>query len=688
MPSRSALLNAALHAHKSGKLQEAAALYQQILAAEPQHADALHLLGVLANQLGKPELAVDLIRRAIAVKPDATAYHNNLGNALKARGEPAAAEASYRRAVALDARNADAHLNLGVLMEEQRRMTEARASYEQAVQLAPGSIAAQIGLGNVLAALGEGERALKHLKKAVSAEPRHAPAHTAYANALLASGRREEAKASLERALELDANSPDAHFNLGNWYLKGKEFAPAIEHLKRSLALKPGQADAFNNLGLAYAEVKEIDASKENYLHAIELNPAYADANFNLGNLLAGENLHREAIECFDRAVALQPEFAKAFHNRGASEEKLGELEAAEASYRAAIAADPEYGDVLSNLGLLLTVRGNAEGIRILEELLAREPDAVDAHWNLGIALLRRGEYLRGWPEYEWRWEREKFTSPKRGFKQPQWRGEPLAGETILLHAEQGFGDTLQFVRYVPLVAARVGRVVLEVQPALVRLLARVPGVAGCIAKGQPLPEFAWHCPLMSLPLAFGTTIETIPPIAYPGEPRAAQEAKGELRVGLVWAGNPKHPLDALRSIPFAELLPLAEIEGVSFASLQVGAAAAAEAANWPRDLAEPLKQVRDFADTAEVVEGLDLVITIDSAVAHLAGTLRKPVWILQSPIPDWRWGLNGDATAWYPTARQFRRASSEPWQAVIARVAAALVELRDAHEAQTGNLR
>jgi len=681
MPSRSALLNAALNAHKSGKLQEAASLYRQILAAEPQHADALHLLGVLALQLGKPELAGDLISRAIAVRPGVTAFHNNLGNALKARGDLAAAEKSYRKALALDSRNADASLNLGVLMEEQRRFDDARSAYDRALQHAPNLVAAQIGLGNVLAALGDAERALEVLKKAVSAAPQHAPAHTAYANALMHLGRRDEAKAGFVRALALDPDSPDAHFNLGNWYLKGREFVPAVDHLKHSLALKPGQPDALNNLGLALAELTELEPAKENFLRAIALDPAYADAHFNLGNLLAGENLHPQAIECFDRAIALQPDLARTFHNRGASQEKLGLLEAAESSYRAAIAADPAYRDVLSNLGLLLTVRGNAEGIEILEQILAREPGSVEAHWNLGIARLRRGEYLRGWPDYEWRWEREKFTSPRRAFAQPQWHGEPLAAETILLHAEQGFGDTLQFVRYAPLVARRGGRVVLEVQPALVRLLARVSGVADCIAKGGSLPDFAWHCPLMSLPCAFATTLETIPPVAYPGEPPPAPTTGGVLRVGLVWAGNPRHPLDALRSIPLAELLPLAQLEGIAFASLQVGAASA-QAALWPDGLAEPLKQAKDFADSAAVVEGIDLVITIDSAVAHLAGTLRRPVWILQSPVPDWRWGLNGETTPWYPTARQFRRASSEPWRAVIDRVGAALVALRDARRA------
>lgn len=676
MPSSSDLLAAALTEHRSGRLKEAAAIYQQILSSEPQHADALHLLGVTANQLGKPGLAVDLIQRAIAVKPDTTAFHNNLGNAFKARGEIALAEQSYRKAIALDPRNADAQLNLGVLMEEQRRFEDARAAYERALKHGSGSITAQIGLGNALVALDEPRRGLKQLKRTIDAAPRHAPAHNAYGNALMQEGRREEAKESFERALELDSNAPDALFNLGSCLLKLKEFAPAIERLKRSIALKPAQADAFNNLGLAYFELEEFEAAKENYLRAIELNPAYAEAHFNLGNLLASQKHHREAIQAFDRVIELNPANAKAWHNRGAAQEQLGELEAAEESYRQALAADPKYRDVLSNLGLVMTVRGRTEGIAILEELLEKSPDSAEEHWNLGIALLRLGQYSRAWPEYEWRWRREKHTSPVRSFSQPQWRGQPLTGETVLLHAEQGFGDTLQFVRYAPLVAARGGRVVLEVQPALQRLLARIPGIAECVAKGQPLPEFDLECPLMSLPLAFATTLETIPPVVYPGN-APAPPSNPELRAGLVWAGNPKHSLDALRSIPFSQFLPFAAIEGVSFASLQVGPAAA-QAESWPGGLAQPLAGVQDFSGTAAVVEGLDLVITIDSAVAHLAGTLGKQVWILQPPIPDWRWGLTSETTPWYPTARLFRRACAEKWEGVIARVGAELRHLRD----------
>ncbi len=424
--------------------------------------------------------------------------------------------------------------------------------------------------------------------------------------------------------------------------------------------------------------LKQFDSARESFVKAINLDPTYADAHFNLGNALASQSQHREAVECFKRAIALKPGFAKALQNRGASQEQLGELDAAEESYRRALESDPEYRSVQTNLGLVMAVCGRREGIRILEEILERDPGSADAHWNLSVALLTQGDYLRAWPEFEWRWESGRFTSPKRGFPQPQWRGGPLNGKTILLHAEQGFGDTLQFARYAPLVAARGGRVVLEVQPALRRLLSRVPGVSECIAVGQPLPDFECHCPLMSLPLAFSTTLETIPPAVFAGNTpssSSSSENVGDLKVGLVWAGNPGHRLDALRSIPFSQYLPLAAIEGITFASLQLGEAAR-QAEIWPDSLAEPLKNVTDFADSAEIVSGFDLVITIDSAVAHLAGSFGKPVWILQAPVPDWRWGLQSETTPWYPSARLFRRAASGTWDAVIVRIATELVRL------------
>ena len=691
MSSSSEQLSIALGLHRAGNLPEAERLYQQILSVEPQHADALHLLGVLANQVGKADLAVDLISRSIAINPRATEYHNNLGNAHRARGSRDEAEQSYREAIAVDPRNADAYTNLGALLEHQGRPEEAKASYQSAIRAAPNTLLARLSLGNLFVAAGNHEVGIKHLKKAISAWPRNAPAHNALGNALFQIGKHALAEASYRRALQIDPSDSIALFNLGNVYLSEKNYPGAIDNYQRVIALASPQSDLYNNMGVAYLESGELQPAMEALVRAIELASSNAKAHFNLGRLLAKQKEHRKAIESFARAIDLNPDYAKAFHSLGSSRQALGELAAAKAAYHRALDLEPEYTAVITNLASVLVLQGSREGAALLEELVEQEPASAEAHWNLSTALLMLGDYVRGWKEYEWRWQWNGFPSPKRGFAQPQWEGQPLEGATIVLHAEQGFGDTLQFVRYAPLVAQRGGRVVLEVQPGLKRLLQHLPSVAECVAAGDPLPEFSFHCPMMSLAAVFGTTIETVPPVpsgfllGHAGLSRSQTNVNRDyLKVGLVWAGNPEHPNDALRSISLADFLPLTNVDSVAFASLQKGPASAQTAeGHWPVELPDLLTGVVDFADTAAIVMNLDLVITVDTAMAHLVGTMGKPVWILHSHIPDWRWGLQSETSPWYPTARLFRKSDSAGWNELMEHVASELATLRDSNTEQ-----
>jgi hypothetical protein len=301
----------------------------------------------------------------------------------------------------------------------------------------------------------------------------------------------------------------------------------------------------------------------------------------------------------------------------------------------------------------------------------------AEAHLVLSFALLTLGEYETGWKEYEWRWKFAKLTTAVREFSQPSWQGEPLEGRTILLHAEQGIGDALEFVRYVPLVAEAGGRVILEVPPALYTLLRQTPGVAECVRAGDALPEFELQCPLMSLPLVFGTTLQSIPEIVpivlQSGKESVRPTAEGEKpRVGLVWAGNKDHQGNEQRSIELKQFAPLWRLaSAVQFVSLQKGPAEAQLGeAELPFALENAVADANDFADTAEVIAGLDLVISVDTAVAHLAGSMRKPVWILIPDSPDWRWGLTGETTPWYPTVRLFRATRQGGWPELLERVA------------------
>lgn len=574
-------LAAGLAHHQAGRLADAEAIYRDILAVEPQHAEALHLLGVLAHQVGQNEAAVALIEAAIAVDGTNRRYHNNLGTAYRMLNRLDEAAASYRRALALYPDFAEALGNLGIVLAEQGDHAGAKACYRRALALQPGFA--------------------------------------------------------------------EAHYNLGNSLRARHQTAAAIDAYRTALAIEPNFPDALGNLGALLFDAGDLGAAAECYRRSLALRPANPQTHNNLGNVLVAQDRLPEAIDSYRRAIALDPAYVAAHVNLGNALQEKGDLAQAKRSYGEALALDA----------------ANAQ-----------------AEWGLALIALLEGDFASGWARHEAR-HRVPGFGPPRSLAQPQWRGEPLDGATILLHAEQGLGDTVQFVRYVPLVAARGGRVVLEVPPELKTLLGAMPGAMTVVAEGEPLPPFQWHCPLMSLPLAFGTELASIPAdipyLAADPAKQAAWQARlpaGSLKVGLAWAGRPQHKRDRWRSLALARLAPLGAVPGVAFVSLQKGPAAA-EARTPPAGLAldDPTADLVDFADTAALVAALDLVIAVDTSVAHLAGALGKPVWVLLPEMPDWRWLLGRADSPWYPTARLFRQPSRGAWEPVVQVVADALRE-------------
>ena len=333
--------------------------------------------------------------------------------------------------------------------------------------------------------------------------------------------------------------------------------------------------------------------------------------------------------------------------------------------------------------GLALFARGEFDEARkSFERVLELLPESADATFYLATLHLLNGQLARGWNEYESRWRTGAGAKARQPFSQPQWKGEALAGAKILIHAEQGLGDTLNFVRYVPLVAARGGEVILEVQPGLLRLLSRFDGAWQVLSAGQPLPDFTWQCPMLSLPLALGTDLDSIPakiPYIFPPpaiEPGVIPSLEGTaFRIGLVWSGRPDHGAERWRSVPLGQFASLMNIEGTTFYSLQMGEAAEQlERSEPPLRIVDLRERQKDFADTAAIVARLDLVISIDTSVAHLAGATGKPVWILLYNAPDWRWLLHREDSPWYPTARLFRQSTPGNWQDVLTRIE---IELR-----------
>jgi Flp pilus assembly protein TadD len=461
---------------------------------------------------------------------------------------------------------------------------------------------------------------------------------------------------------------------------------------RRALALDPGFKEAWMNLGLAVLSRGGTEEALSCQREALRIEPENPDAQNNLGMVHYTMGHIAEAENCFRAALRLSSDHANATLNLGSTRQIANHVEEAEGLFRRALAlgVDPARGNSNLALALIEQVR-QEEAVSCCRQALALRPGYPEARVNLAMALLTTGRMEEGWREYESRWEVEARGAAAAVLSQPRWIGQKLNGETVLLYAEQGLGDTLQFCRYAPMVAAAGGHVVLVVPRPLQRLMTTLDRVTEVLCEDDPIPaDFAYHCSLLSLPLAFGTTMATIPgPASYlRADPSPWAGVLGQLpglKVGIVWAGRSRTAqphavaIDKRRSMRLADLAPLLSVPGCSFVSLQLGAPASQMPAPASQrqefNLLDPSDRLQDWTDTAELVAGLDLVIAVDTAVAHLAGALGKPVWMLNRFDSCWRWFLNRDDTPWYPSMRLFRQTSRGDWNGVIERVRQALIE-------------
>ncbi len=641
-------LKAAVAHHQAGRLPAAETLYRQILERQPAHPDALHLLGLLAHHQGDNAQAVQLMSEALRVAPEHAPCHSNLGTALLALGRLPDAVASYQRALALDRKFPEAHLGLGNAYGQQGLAEEAIASYRRALQHRPQFAEAHYNLGRIYGLIGQAEDAARNYRRAIALQPAYADAHNNLGTLLRATGKLDEALASYNQAVNLRPDFPEAHNNLALALQAAGQTEAAILSLRKTLALKPDYAEAHNNLGAQFDALGETDEAVACYRRALALRPDFPEALNNLGNALLADGRPDEAVAAYDGAITARPDYAEAHNNRGNALQALGRLPDALASHAQA---------------------------------LSLKPDFPDARWNQSFALLLAGDYVQGWRLFESRWE---LPGNARNSPGDLWLGDtPLEGKTLLVQHEQGFGDTLQMLRYVPALAAQGARVLLQVPASLVSLAASVPGVAAVTSTTETLPAFDACCPCMSLPLAFGTTLETIPAgIPYlSASPAARSRWAAELgprtrpRIGLAWSGSPGHRNDRQRSVPLAALTPLLEAPA-DFISLQkeyrAGEPEQLVASGRVRDVAARLT---DFDETAGLLAELDLLITVDTAVAHLAGALGIPTWLLLPAAPDYRWLLGRSDSPWYPTMRLFRQTQAGDWAGVLQRVSVALTD-------------
>lgn len=625
-----AALRQGLALHRQGRLDEARAQYELALRSRPRQFDALHLLGLIEFQRGDLERALDL----------------------------------FDQAVLIDARSGIAHHCRGNALLELRRPQAALDSYDSALALAPCYADAYFNRGNALLDLGRIEAAIASFDQAIDCQAGHAPALNIRGLALAALGQHGAAVASYDRAIALDPGDAELHNNRGSALAATRQYDGALASFDRAIAIRPEYAEAHCNRANVLAALERRPAALEGYALALALKPEFAEALLNSGNVHRDMQNWQAALADFDRALSIRADFAEAHCNRGLVLQRISRFDEALASFDRAIELQPEF---------------------------------ARAHVNRAMVSLLQGDFARGWQHYEWRWRLEDstFVQQRRTYAQPRWQGtESLQGKTLLVHWEQGLGDTLQFCRYASCAADLGATVILEVQPPLASLLAAQEGVAQVITAGDPLPEFDYCIPLMSMPLAMGSSLSAVPAkVPYVksnadkvrwwktklgDRPRVGDKVKR--RVGLVWSGGVRHGqaepwwVDGRRNIPLASLAALRSVD-IDFYSLQKGPAAEAEmrelvADGWGGpEIADFTGYIHDFSDTAAFMEHLDLIITVDTATAHLAGALGRPVWILNRFDGCWRWLLNRADSPWYPTARIYKQQVAGDWDSVVRKV-------------------
>jgi tetratricopeptide (TPR) repeat protein len=617
-PSPDQLFAIALQHHQASRLAAAEALYRQILLSNPSHADALHMLGQVAHQVGQHGAAEELIRRAIAVNPSNVIYYGNLGQVLAALGRRSEEIEAYRKIIALRTDLPEGYYNLGIALAEAKRHEESIAAYRRALDLRPDYYEA---LTNLAGLLGKQEQY-------------------------------QEAVALYRRALALHADAADAHYNLATTLDAMGDTTAAIAEFQEALKLQPRHVEALTNLGKALIDAGRPDDAMAASSQAIALAPNLPLAHVNAAiSLLAREN--------FDDALA---------------------------SLRRAATLAPDHAQVLNTLGNVLRMRGEIdEALDLHRRAKDADPQSANAEFSLGYLQLLRGNYEDGWRGYEARGKIKGIV--QKVIPGPMWDGSDLAGKRIVVHYDQGLGDTLQFVRFVPQIKSRRGHVILYCQDSLRRLLQGQCEVDQVIDSEQSLPQYDLRVPISSLPYLLKTTLATIPaqvPYLTPDPAlvehwRQRLQGDSRLKVGLAWAGNPNRMGDRERSMQLQTLAPLAQVPNARFFSLQKGPAAAQAIAPPPgMDLVDWSEQLTDFADTAALVANLDLIITVDTAAAHLAGALARPTWVMLQLSPDWRWLLDRTDSPWYPTATLFRQPAFGAWDQVVKKLPHSLAALCD----------
>jgi tetratricopeptide (TPR) repeat protein len=648
------LHEAGRRAYQAGDFARAEQAYQQILLLQPGNPQVWYLLAAVLQARGRLAEAVEHFQQALQLKPDFAEAQHDLAIAYLLMGQSARAEPHLRRALELKPDFATAHNNLGIFLTERGRLEEALGHFRESVRLQPDSADFQRGLGSVLRSLGQ----------------------------------LDESAASYERAAQLRPNYAEAHLGLACVRSDQRRFTEAEVSCRQALQYRPNYAEAHNGLGVALGGQRRTQEAVASFRQALQLRPDYPEALTNLGQALGEQGQIDEAIRTLKRAVELRPDSAVALSNLGFLYLQQGDLQSALVHCSEAVCLQPNDPEAHTRLGLVHAERGELrKALAGYERALKLQPDNPHAHKNRSLIWLLQGKYRRAFAEYEWRWKCGEL--PVRALEQPEWDGSSLKGRTILLHAEQGLGDTLQFVRYAPLLHKRGARVVIVCQKALVPLLKGCAGLDQVVADGNPMPNFDAHAPLLSLPRLFRTTLVTVPAdVPYiSADPDLIEAWRRQLsglsgfKIGIAWQGSKSYRRDWRRSVPLAEFAPLADLPGVQLVSLQKGPGSEQLqewSSVWPvTDLSARLDEATGpFMDTAAVMKNLDLVVTPDTAIAHLAGALGVRTWVALPTVPHWPWLLEREDSPWYPSVGLFRQEREGDWSSVFRRMAQGITKV------------
>lgn len=634
---------------QAGRIDEAETVYRQIVSNHPDHVESIHNLGLIAFQRGDFEGATKSIQHAIKINANDPALHCNLGNVFQARG----------------------------------KLDEAVYSYRHALKLNPAFVSALLNLGNVLLELHRPDESVTCFLGALDLKPDSAEAHNFLGDALKAQSKIDKAIACYQKAIKLNPKYAHAFNNLGLVLTGQRRFEEATKCFLKTLEIHPGFVDALCNLANVAREQGQLEQSISLCSRAIELAPNFFEAHSNLGLAFLESGKSAEAIQCFQKSLSINPNSPEVMNNLGNAYRNRCDYDAAIEMYEKALRINPNYVEALCNYGIVLKDVGRFDdALAMYDRALQINSENSDAKFGKSVVLLLQGQWPQAWPLFESRWGTKDFANPK--LEQPQWDGSDLHGKTILLTAEQGLGDTIQFVRYAKLVKEKGGYVILQGPPSLLELLKDVPGIDRCVSSNEPRPHSDVACSLMSLPGIFRTTVQTIPAgVPYlQANPKLVERWKSKLsaidgfRVGICWQGNPSYRDDRERSLALQWFEPLAVVPGVQLISLQKG-----HGAEQLLDLDSfSVKDFSDemdiesgpFMDTVAVMKNLDLVVSVDTVTAHLAGALGVEVWNLLAPVPHWPFLLATENTAWYPTMRLLRR-SSDDRQGFLVQVAAEL---------------